>query len=123
MLLHACTPRATGCGELGCRPRFGFGLRSRFSGRPGLGIALLPGALRLHDAAREREAERLRLLNSEVARIAETLARKGWQRGDGHRGEYRFLATGDTEAFREEGTRFLQLPIGDVEHVPVADCL
>ena len=57
--------------------------------------------------------------------IAATLARKGWQRADDHRGTYRFLATGDTEAFREEGTRFLQLPIGDVEHVPVcrrADC-
>ncbi len=55
--------------------------------------------------------------------IAETLARKGWQRGDDHRGAYRFLATGDVEAFRIEGTRFLQLPIGDVEHVPVADSL
>lgn len=36
--------------------------------------ALLPGALRLHDAAREREAERLRLLNEEVARLAEVLS-------------------------------------------------
>ena len=51
--------------------------------------------------------------------IAATLTRKGWQRGDDHRGEYRFLATGDTEAFREEGTRFLQLPIGDVEQARV----
>ena len=51
--------------------------------------------------------------------ISETLARKGWQRDDDHRGAYRFLATGDVEAFREEGTRFLQLPIGDVEHVAV----
>ena len=51
--------------------------------------------------------------------IATTLARKGLQRGADHRGTYRFLATGDVEAFREEGTRFLQLPIGDVEYVPV----
>jgi glutamate racemase len=51
--------------------------------------------------------------------IATTLARKGLQRGADHRGTYRFLATGDVEAFREEGTRFLQLPIGDVEHVVV----
>lgn len=36
--------------------------------------ALLPGTMRLHDAAREREAERLRLLNEEVARFAEVLS-------------------------------------------------
>ena len=33
------------------------------------------------------------------------------------RGDYRFLATGDPEEFRRLGTRFLQLPIGSVEHV------
>jgi glutamate racemase len=32
-------------------------------------------------------------------------------------GEYRFLCTGDTEAFREIGTRFLQMPLGAIEHV------
>ena len=32
-------------------------------------------------------------------------------------GTYRFLCTGDTEAFRALGTRFLQLPLGPVEHV------
>ncbi len=32
-------------------------------------------------------------------------------------GEYRFLCTGDTAAFRELGTRFLQMPLGEVEHV------
>jgi glutamate racemase len=37
------------------------------------------------------------------------------------RGNYRFLATGDPEQFRRSGTRFLQLPIGAVEHVEVAD--
>ena len=31
-----------------------------------------------------------------------------------------FLATGDPEEFRRLGTRFLQLPIGAVEHVEVA---
>jgi glutamate racemase len=35
------------------------------------------------------------------------------------RGDYRFLATGEPEEFRRLGTRFLQLPIGDVEHVEV----
>lgn len=51
--------------------------------------------------------------------IAATLARKGWERDRDHRGAYTFIATGDVDAFREEGTRFLQLPIGDVEHVAV----
>ncbi|MDQ4049494.1 MAG: aspartate/glutamate racemase family protein, partial [Actinomycetota bacterium] len=36
------------------------------------------------------------------------------------RGTYRFLASGDREAFRMLGTRFLQLPIADVRHVEVA---
>jgi glutamate racemase len=36
------------------------------------------------------------------------------------RGNYSFLATGDPEQFRRAGTRFLQLPIGAVEHVEVA---
>lgn len=32
-------------------------------------------------------------------------------------GDYRFLCTGDVDAFRTLGTRFLQLPLGDVAHV------
>jgi glutamate racemase len=32
-------------------------------------------------------------------------------------GTYRFVCTGDPESFRELGTRFLQLPLGDVELV------
>src|SRR5215210_2431578 len=32
-------------------------------------------------------------------------------------GAYRFLCTGDAQTFRALGTRFLQLPLGDVEHV------
>ncbi len=36
-------------------------------------------------------------------------------------GEYRFLCTGDPESFRALGTRFLQLPLGPVEHIDVAE--
>jgi glutamate racemase len=32
-------------------------------------------------------------------------------------GEYRFLCTGEVESFHELGTRFLQMPLGAVEHV------
>ncbi|MCW2958872.1 MAG: glutamate racemase [Solirubrobacterales bacterium] len=35
-------------------------------------------------------------------------------------GDYSFLCTGDTEAFRALGTHFLQMPLGDVTHVDVA---
>jgi glutamate racemase len=34
-------------------------------------------------------------------------------------GDYRFLCTGDVDSFRELGTRFLQMPLGPVEHVEV----
>jgi glutamate racemase len=41
-------------------------------------------------------------------------------RTDGE-GDYSFLCTGDGEAFRALGTRFLQLPLGAVEHVAVGE--
>jgi glutamate racemase len=36
-------------------------------------------------------------------------------------GDYRFLCTGDVDAFREVGTRFLQMPLGTVEHVQLTE--
>ena len=58
----------------------------------------------------------------ETAReVAETLARKGIENEPGREGAYRFLTTGDPALFRELGERFLQLPLGDVEHVALAD--
>lgn len=57
----------------------------------------------------------------ETAReVAETLARKGIEHDAAREGTYRFLTTGDPEAFRQTGSRFLQLPIETVEHVDVA---
>ena len=57
----------------------------------------------------------------ETAReVAETLTRKGIENDAAREGAYRFLTTGDPGAFREMGRRFLQLPIGDVEHVTLA---
>jgi glutamate racemase len=34
-------------------------------------------------------------------------------------GSYRFLCTGDVGSFRDLGTRFLQMPLGEVEHTEV----
>jgi glutamate racemase len=58
----------------------------------------------------------------ETAReVAETLARKGIENNPGREGSYRFLTTGEPSAFRELGERFLQLPLGEIEQVAVAD--
>ena len=57
----------------------------------------------------------------ETAReVAETLARKGIEHAADREGSYRFLTTGDPGHFRTMGQRFLQLPIGVVEHVELA---
>jgi glutamate racemase len=58
----------------------------------------------------------------ETAReVAETLARKGMENDARREGSYRFLTTGEPEAFRVMGARFLQLPIAEVEHVTVSE--
>src|SRR5262249_10641828 len=58
----------------------------------------------------------------ETAReVAETLARKRIENDPGREGVYRFLTTGDPELFRRTGARFLQLPIGAVERVSLAE--
>jgi glutamate racemase len=57
----------------------------------------------------------------ETAReVAQTLARKRIENDPGREGHYRFLTTGDPAGFRQMGRRFLQLPIGEVEHVELA---
>jgi glutamate racemase len=58
----------------------------------------------------------------ETAReVAETLTRKRIENDVAREGAYRFLTTGDPALFRNQGERFLQLPIEDVERVSVAD--
>ncbi len=51
-------------------------------------------------------------LAASAQRILESRSLETANRGEG---EYRFVCTGDPEAFRELGTRFLQLPLGEVE--------
>ena len=53
--------------------------------------------------------------------MGETLARKGIENDARREGEYRFLTTGDPLLFRTLGERFLQLPLGEVEHVDLAE--
>jgi glutamate racemase len=54
-----------------------------------------------------------------AADVEAALRAAGLENDEDRRGDYRFLATGDPEEFRRLGTRFLQLPIGEVTHVDV----
>src|SRR5690242_18118554 len=55
-----------------------------------------------------------------AAAIQRTLETSGLARGREGEGDYRFLCTGEVESFREHGTRFLQMPLGEVEQIAVA---
>jgi glutamate racemase len=52
-------------------------------------------------------------------RVESALAARGLDSPERGEGAYRFLCTADVESFRALGTRFLQLPLGPVEHVDV----
>lgn len=52
-----------------------------------------------------------------AATAQRVLESRGLEARDNAEGTYRFLCSGDVETFRELGTRFLQMPLGDVEHV------
>jgi glutamate racemase len=56
-----------------------------------------------------------------AAAAQRVLEGRGLASGDRGEGTYRFLCTGDVTAFRELGTRFLQMPLGEIEQVAVAD--
>lgn len=54
----------------------------------------------------------------EIAReIAETIDRQGLRRAAEREGTYTFACSGDPDVFRTLGSRFMQMPFGDVEHV------
>ena len=55
-----------------------------------------------------------------AAQVQRTLERDGLDSRNEGEGEYRFLCTGDVDSFRELGTRFLQMPLVEVEHVDLA---
>jgi glutamate racemase len=52
--------------------------------------------------------------------VGAALRAAGLENDSDRRGRYRFVASGDPEEFRRIGTRFLQLPLGEVGHVDVA---
>ena len=59
-----------------------------------------------------------------VARSVErALAARGLLNPQQHEGAYRFQCTADVESFRALGTRFLQMPLGEVRHVALSERL
>ncbi len=54
----------------------------------------------------------------ELAReVADALRRRGLDQPAGREGTYRFVCSGDPAAFRAVGSRFLQMPLGDVTQI------
>ena len=54
-------------------------------------------------------------------RVEHALRVRGLESDRSGEGVYRFLCTGDVEAFRALGTRFLQMPLGEVAHVELGE--
>jgi glutamate racemase len=52
-----------------------------------------------------------------AAAVQRTLEGAGIAREGSEEGRYDFLCSGDPEAFQAIGTRFLQMPLGEVERV------
>ena len=80
---------------------------------------LHPLPARRADAAADARPRRdARLGGHGVARSVErALAARELLNPQPDEGSYRFQCTGDVDSFRELGTRFLQMPLGDVVHV------
>jgi glutamate racemase len=55
-----------------------------------------------------------------AAAAQRTLERCGLAREADGEGDYRFLCTGDVDSFRELGTRFLQMPLGEIGQVKLS---
>jgi glutamate racemase len=52
-----------------------------------------------------------------AATAQRVLEEAGLETPGNEEGKYRFLCTGDADSFRELGTRFLQMPLGEIERV------
>jgi glutamate racemase len=54
-----------------------------------------------------------------AAAVQRCLEPRGLARQAGGEGEYRFLCSGEPDSFRDLGTRFLQMPLGEVERIDI----
>jgi glutamate racemase len=55
-----------------------------------------------------------------AAAAQRSLEARGLEAESPGEGDYRFLCTGDVDTFRELGTRFLQMPLGEIEQVELS---
>jgi len=54
-----------------------------------------------------------------AAAVQRTLESAGLARSPDGEGEYRFLCSGEVDSFCDLGTRFLQMPLGDIEQIDI----
>lgn len=54
-----------------------------------------------------------------AAAVQRSLERAGLARERDGEGDYRFLCSGDVGSFQELGTRFLQMPLGEIERIEI----
>ena len=83
-------------------------------------VNAIDGTAEIHRAGAKRITGTARHVARQVVAVQRTLVRQGLAREPDGEGAYRFLCTGDIASFRELGTRFLQMPLGDVERVDIA---
>jgi glutamate racemase len=106
--------RVVGCVEGLCRP-----LRQAGADTVILGCTHYPLVRPVLQRALGRGVSIVSSGEAIASEVESRLRDAGLAQDEDRRGHYRFLATGDPEEFRRLGTRFLQLPIADVEHVEV----
>ena len=107
--------RVVSCVEAACRPLKEAGVDTVI-----LGCTHYPLVRPVLQRALGRGAAIVSSGEAIAAEVEAELAKAGLQSDPERRGDYRFLATGDPDEFRRLGTRFLQLPIGEVRRIPVA---
>jgi len=106
--------RTVECVERACAPLRGAGVDTVI-----LGCTHYPLVRPLLRRTMGREVEIISSGEAIAAEVERELEAGGVAAPGARRGAYRFLASGDPEAFRRLGTRFLQLPIARVRQVPV----
>ena len=106
--------RVIGCVDRACAPLRGLGIDTVI-----LGCTHYPLVRPVIQRALGRGVSVVSSGEAIAADVEAALRAAGLENDVDRRGTYRFLASGEPEEFRRLGTRFLQLPIGEVRQVEV----
>jgi glutamate racemase len=106
--------RVIDCVERACAPLRGLGIDTVI-----LGCTHYPLVRPVIQRALGRAVTLVSSGEAIAADVEAALLEAGLENDPDRRGSYRFLASGEPEEFRRLGTRFLQLPIGEVRRVEV----